>query len=88
MKRVNTAQDYCLLKLLKLSVQQQTVGSGALFEAPAANLVLSLLAIELRKGTETMTAHVVCSFSWLFTQLHFEWLVCQIQTQSPAGIIF
>lgn len=31
------------------------MGGGALFEAPAANL-LSMLAIELGKGTATMTA--------------------------------
>lgn len=69
-KRVNTARDYCLLKLLKLSVQRQTVGGGALFEAPIAAILLSLLAIELRKGT--MTVHVVCSFSWVFNWFHFE----------------
>lgn len=43
------------------------MGGGALFEAPTANLVHPLLAIELRNRTETMTVHVVCSFSWLFT---------------------
>lgn len=49
------------------------MGGGALFEAPAANL-LSMLAIELGKGTVTMTVHAVCSFAWLFAWLHFEWL--------------
>lgn len=45
------------------------MGGGALFEAPAADLLLCLLAIELRKRTETMTVHEACSFSRLWLLL-------------------
>lgn len=38
------------------------------------NPVLPLPTIELRTRTETVTARMVCSFSWLFTCLRFEWL--------------